>query len=176
MSRSRRKSYAARRSQAKGDTGERIARLALSALGLRQIERIYTGVVIHEWMSWLGHGVARISAKYRVSADFRALTNEGRSVLVEVKARDDKLVWSDLKDHQRSALTEHHLANGLSLLVWITGSDVFVLRWPIDNFGYRKKALTPQRAQRLHITEVSTYGEEESRSNQGEASRVSDPG
>ena len=138
----------ARQSQQSGAQGERIARHALHALGFEMIERIHTPVKIISKHKSSGKG--KITGTFvfadRVSGDFRAIDpQDGRSVLVEVKLRENRLKWSDFEPHQLAALAEHHDWGGLSIIVWVDSEDYtpFVLQWPIQHEEYVFKKRKP---------------------------------
>ena len=59
----------------------------------------------------------------------------GQSVMAEVKTVEHNLRWSDFMDHQPDALTEHADLGGLSLVVWVHSTGIYILRWPIPGFG-----------------------------------------
>jgi hypothetical protein len=103
-----------------GKHGEAVAERVLAVYKLKQIVRIETGWRI------IRNGFGKIVDAVpiaKVPGDFRAIEDGGRSVLVEVKERDDKLIWSDLDQHQHDALAEHARHGGLSLIVWVCPSD-----------------------------------------------------
>lgn len=119
-----------------GDLGQIQATRALRALGLLCIEKIGTPVKL---------APARIPGTYRVTwgekvaGDHRAVLPGGRSVLVETKHDDgNSLGWARLRPHQPSKLSEHAEAGGVSLLVWVHEGEIFIMQWPIPNFGPRK--------------------------------------
>lgn len=149
-----------KRSQTLGEIGERLARIALEQMGVEFVERIHTGYKLLGWLN-PAQRIARVAPVARVSGDFRGIIPGGRSVLAEVKTRtkhDDRLLFSDLKQHQRAALSRHNYFGGLSLLIWIaadggfidTERDLFVLQWPVDGFVARKP-LTRERARLLDM-------------------------
>lgn len=150
-----------KRSQSLGDVGERLARIALEQMGFDMVERIHVGYKLIRWID-ARKRLARVAPVDRASGDFRAVVpGTGRSVLVEVKTRsqhDDRLLFSDLKQHQRAALSEHARAGGLSLLVWIAADgdwidvdrDLYVLEWPVDGFVNRRP-LSRERARMLDM-------------------------
>jgi len=147
------------RSGKTGKIGERIARIVLSQMGIEFIERIHNAWKLVRWID-SRRSIAVVVAASRVSGDFRGIAADGRSVLVEVKTRTrnvDRLLFSDLKQHQRAALSEHNRLGGLSLVVWIVDDgfvdmdqNVFVLQWPIVGFAPRKP-LTRDRARSLDL-------------------------
>ena len=121
-----------RASQRLGKRAEEAVRLALQAAGFRMIERVAT-----PWTVTFHRGRPKAAfPTAKVSGDFRAVEpGTGRSVLVEVKCRSGRLRWSDLRPHQRQALDEHHRLGGISILAWVTGWEVRLLRWPVEEFG-----------------------------------------
>lgn len=69
-----------------------------------------------------------------LSGDLRAVAPGGRSVLVEVKARDGNLIYSTLQEHQRKSLDAHARAGGLSLVAWVADHGTYFIEWPIEGF------------------------------------------
>ncbi len=125
------------RNRALGDAAEWQVRRHLALAGYRCIERIETGWRVHR-----DHRTGRIvgaTPLAKVSGDFRAVAPDGRAVLVEVKQRE-RLIWSDLEDHQVKALNEHAKAGAIALLAWVRpeGGGLTVHPWPIPGFGPRK--------------------------------------
>jgi len=110
-----------RREQRTGKSGENVAASRLRALGICMVERIGTPVKIVP-------GRAPIWGE-KVSGDFRGILPGGRSVLVECKTVEHNLRWSDFREHQPKALTEHAMYGGLSLVVWVHSSGAYVLDW-----------------------------------------------
>lgn len=126
--------------------GERLAQYALNSLNLRMVEKIHVGWRLLRTVNRRGsQTLAWIVPQKKVSGDYRAITDTGRSVLIEVKYRDEKLLWSNLAKHQVEALNEHVTYGGLSLLIWVTSEEAFVLRWPVEGFAPRK-SLTVDKA------------------------------
>lgn len=117
-----RHSLAQRRRRAMGAHVEQVVEHRLRGLGLAMVERVHTGM-------------AKIAGRYvhtrAVAGDFRAvLPPSGRSVLVEVKHRDEAtLKPSALTPGQTLTLTENELAGGLSLLVWARGLEFAIVPW-----------------------------------------------
>ena len=95
-------------------------------------------------------GMRKIGGKWmhcrNVAGDIRALLPGGRSVLVEVKKRDDVLQWSDLRDVQVRNLDEHARAGGLSLIAWRHARGISVLRWRPIGFDGPRCSITPDAA------------------------------
>jgi len=139
-----------RYSRAKGKTGEQQAVIALNTTNLQMVERIYTGwKMIRTIKRRGGQTLAWIVPQAKVSGDFRAVTPRGQSVLIEVKYHADQSFFlSQLAKHQRKALTEHHENKGLSLVIWVTDDDAYILRWPVPGLVPRK-GITPAVAESL---------------------------
>lgn len=143
-----------KREQLIGKHGENLAHSILNGLGLEFIERIGTPVKL---IKIPGHrqGVYQVIFGEKVAADHRAMLPDGRSVLIEVKTiLDRNLAWSDLREHQPTKLQQHTDLNGLSLLVWVHDTDIYVMRWPIEGFGPRK-SIAPHQAAIHHDRAVS---------------------
>lgn len=139
-----------------GKIGQEHAAAALRRLGVNMVEKIGTPVKIIP---------ARVKGTYtvvwgeKVSGDHRGILANGVSVLAETKTiMDRNLVWSDLREHQPGALSQHAEYGGVSLLVWVHSTGVYVMRWPIVGFGPRK-SITPERAQELDIDDLSDFAE-----------------
>lgn len=127
----------ARQSQRIGTRGECVVERHLRLTGFAMIERVIPPSIVKNGRPiWLR----------RVSGDFRAVEpGTGRSVLVEVKARNDRLLHSDVRPHQHMALDFHHEAGGLSIIAWhntATGA-VYLLRWPVPGFVPRSSVREP---------------------------------
>jgi len=138
-----------RREQLIGKHGQQLARSVLSGLGLEMIEEIGTPVKLIPVAS-SRKGVYQVIWGEKVAGDHRAMFPDGRSVLIEVKTvLDRNLVWSDLREHQPAKLQQHADLNGLSLLVWVHDSGVYVMRFPIEGFG-AGKGITPDQAAEYH--------------------------
>ena len=132
-----------------GKAGQELAAGVLRRLGVECVEQVGTPVKLiphprHE-------GYYRVIWGEKVSGDHRGLLPGGRSVLAEVKTiLDRNLRWSDLRDHQPRALSEHCEHGGASLLVWVHSTGAYVLPWPVPGFG-PGKSITPERAEGLSI-------------------------
>jgi hypothetical protein len=136
-----------KREQQIGKDGEQLARSVLNGLGLEFIEKIATPVLL---IRSKYPGLFRVIFEQPVAGDHRAMFPDGRSVLIEVKTvLDRNLVWSDLREHQPAKLQQHAELNGLSLLVWVHDTGVYVMRFPIAGFG-PGKGITPAQAAILH--------------------------
>jgi hypothetical protein len=114
-----------RRNQIKGRIGECAARFALQTLGVKCLQQIATPVVLGRM------GRVSVVKGYgaKVAGDFMGLTADGRGVLVEVKRRDEVLVWSDFEAHQHEALAKWVSSSGVALVVWVSGPRVFIMRY-----------------------------------------------
>lgn len=114
------RSQKARASQGAGADAEAIVRNRLIASGFKHVCRIETGF-------------AKIRGKWtrvrKVAGDIRCVGEDGRSVLVEVKWRPERLVFSDLENHQIDALNEHQYVGGMSLLAWCHRGGAELLYW-----------------------------------------------
>jgi hypothetical protein len=150
--------FMTRLSQNIGKHGQQQARSVLSGMGLEMVQPIATPVLLTRVPAQflLGifrrmNNIFRVVWGEQVNGDHTAILPNGRFVLIEVKTILDKnLVWSELRDHQPDALTQHAQFNELSLLVWVHDSGVYVMRWPIEGFG-PGKGITPERAQVYHL-------------------------
>lgn len=126
-----------RQQQKIGQHGQDLAAATLRGLGIRMVEKIGTPVhLIPSRVHMRGESQTyQVIYGEKVSGDHRGILPGGRSVLVEVKTiLDRNLRWSDLREHQPERLTEHADLGGLSLLVWIHHTGVYVMRFPMDGF------------------------------------------
>ena len=149
-----------RREQRIGKDGEQRARSVLSGMGFEFIEKVGTPVRLVPVRVGNRRDVYQVVFGEKVAGDHRAMFPDGRSVLIEVKTIYGRnLVWSDLRKHQPAKLQEHDEWHGLSLLVWVHDSGVYVMRWPID--GFRKgKGITPETAEKHHgktVRDIQNY-------------------
>ena len=139
----------------RGDHGQNIAARALEGLGVNMVEKIGTPVKLIPYHLGARRDVYRVVWGEKVSGDHRGLLVNGVSVLAETKTiLDRNLRYSDLREHQPGKLQEHTDSNGLSLLVWVHSSGVYVMRWPIDGFG-PGKSIGVDRAESEHIAAVA---------------------
>ena len=134
-----------------GKIGQEHAAAALRRIGVNMVEKIGTPVKIIP---------ARVKGTYtvvwgeKVSGDHRGILDDGTSVLAETKTiMDRNLVWSDLREHQPERLDQHAEFGGVSLLVLVHKSGVYVMRWPVPGFGPRK-SITPEQAQQIDVMEL----------------------
>lgn len=116
----------ARVSQRRGANAELLVALRLRGMGFHMVEKIEVG--------WKKIGGRWLRAA-KVSGDFRAVGQGGRSCLFEVKFRADRLRWNDLEHHQVRALDAHANAGGASFLVWVHHAGLEVMPWPCVGFG-----------------------------------------
>lgn len=145
-------------SQRTGASGEDAAAIALGTIPtLREVTRIHTGWKVLRFRRRARGGsnssqLAEIIPYSKVAGDFRAVVHgSGRSVLVEVKTREDRnLRWSDFEPHQLQRLQAHTDAGAIALVVWVHCSGVYVLRWPVPGFKPRK-SLAPGMAAGLDL-------------------------
>lgn len=123
-----------KREQAIGKAGEDASVYALRLLGVRQIESIGTPVKVVPHPTLKGY--YRVGWGETVIGDRRGVLPGGRSVLCETKTiLSHNLRWSDFRDHQPAALTEHAELGGLSLVCWVSEVGPIIMEWPIDGFG-----------------------------------------
>jgi hypothetical protein len=145
-----------------GQQGEALARSALERLGVEQVEKIGTPVIITR-SSKPPHKITGAIFGEPVAADFRGVwplavhddeeleMKIGMSVMAEVKTiLDGNLCFSDFRKHQPEALSTHADFGGMSLVVWVHTSGVYVLPWPIPGFG-RGKSISPEAAKSLDM-------------------------
>lgn len=127
-----------RRSKRKGDAGEDVAHSLLTMMGARMLQKIATPVRLIPPVSEAARRefFRRVIFSKTVKGDRWGVDPDtGRSILAEVKTyAADRLAYSVLKPHQIAALNEHAACNGLTYLVWVHPTDIFVLRWPIPGF------------------------------------------
>ena len=136
-----------RRNQHIGKEGEKRAANALRSKGVEMVEKIGTPVRIVP-------GRAPLWGE-KVSGDHRGVLPGGTSVLAETKTiMDRNLVWSNLREHQPGRLTRHAELGGISLLVWVHSTGVYVMLWPVEGFGPRK-SISPDRASELAIQSIT---------------------
>lgn len=122
----------ARQQQQVGKHGQDMAAAALRRLGIEMVEQI--GTPVH--LIPAGSNAYRVIYGEKVSGDHRGILPGGRSVLAETKTiLERNLRWSDLRDHQPERLNEHAKCGGLSLLVWVHCTGVFVMRFPVLGFA-----------------------------------------
>ena len=139
-----------RAEQSVGKHGQNIAASSMSQLGIEMVEQIGTPVKLIP-VDNHRKDVFRVVFGEKVSGDHRGILYGGRSVLAETNTiLDRNLRYSDLREHQPGRLTSHATFGGLSLLVWVHGSGVYIMEWPIEGFA-EGKSITPEKAQSLRI-------------------------
>jgi hypothetical protein len=142
-----------RSQQQRGKQGQNVAASALSRAGIEMVEQIGTPVKlipVHDHRQ----DVFRVVFGEKVSGDHRGILYGGRSVLAETKTiLDRNLRYSDLREHQPGRLTSHATFGGLSLLVWVHSSCVYIMEWPIEGF-VEGKSITPEKARELNIVSL----------------------
>ena len=138
-----------------GKAGQEHAAAALRRAGVSMVEQIATPISLIP--SGHNDGTFRVQWGERVSGDHRGiLEGSGRSVLAETKtvlARN--LQYSDLREHQPDRLTLHHELGGVSLLVWVHHSGIFIMRWPIAGFEPHT-SITPERAELISTVTIAS--------------------
>lgn len=141
-----------KREQQTGAQGQKQAAGALRRAGVNMVEQIGTPVKLIPMGTVRGRQVFQVIYGEKVSGDNRGIIpGKGTSVLAETKTiLDRNLRYSDLRDHQPERLTEHHENNGISLLVWVHSTGIYILRWPIPLF-VRGKSITPEEASLLNV-------------------------
>ncbi len=112
----------ARFSQRRGVATQKVAAMRLTFYGFRMVQQIATPTAM------IG-GKRRFSGK--AEGDIRAIGPGGLSVLCEAKWRPERLVFSDLEDHQWQNLDQHHALGGISLLAWQCRAGLFIVPWDI---------------------------------------------
>jgi len=135
-----------RAEQSTGKHGQEIAAATLRGMGIEMLEKIATPVLL---IPSRYKGFFKVIFEEPVSGDHRGILDGGRSVLAETKTiMDRNLRYSDLREHQPAGLSEHAARGGLSLLVWVHNSGVYVMEWFSDGIpGFEHgKSLTPQAA------------------------------
>jgi len=136
--------------QSIGSHGENLAQSVLSGMGIEMIEKIGTPIKAIPMGTKNGKPVYQVIWGEKVSGDRRGILPGGKSVLIEVKTiLDRNLVWSDLRDHQPERLQIHAAFGGLSLLVWVHNTGVYVMTFPIMGFG-KGMGIKVEQAEKLH--------------------------
>lgn len=136
-----------------GAAGQEHAAAALRRAGVHMVEKIGTPVKLIP--SIRAKGLFSVVWGEKVSGDHRGILEDGTSVLAETKTiLERNLVWSDLRDHQPERLTQHAEYGGVSLLVWVHSTGVYVMRWPLEGFG-PGKGITQEKAEIYHLERVT---------------------
>jgi len=136
-----------RANRKRGEAVEGRVAALLADMGYVMIERVHTPFTVIR----KGGKIVGAFPKAKVSGDYRAVTGHsfsvtaGRSVLVEVKSRPGRLLWSSIKPHQRAALDEHAQFSSHTWLFFCdTQTDeIHKYRWPVDGFC-KGKSLKPE--------------------------------
>lgn len=131
------------RNRKRGKRGETLVKQELERRGLHLVEKIEVGWGIKRDRRGSIKGAWPLE---KVSGDYRAITSRGRSVLVEVKSKEERLPWSALRPHQREALDKHAAVGGLSLLAWVHDGEVSIMQWPVEGF-VKRTSLSVEQAQ-----------------------------
>ncbi len=140
-----------KREQQTGAQGQKQAAGALRRAGVNMVEQIGTPVKLIPMGTVRGRQVFQVIYGDKVSGDHKGIMPDGTSVLAETKTiLDRNLRYSDLREHQPERLTEHHENNGISLLVWVHSTGIYILRWPITYF-VKGKSITPEEANLLNV-------------------------
>lgn len=140
-----------KREQRLGKSGQNVAAGALARAGISMVEQI--GTPIRAIPQRGVPGAYHIIWGEKVSGDHRGLLEgTGQSVLAETKTiLDHHLRWSDFLPHQPGRLDYHHQLGGVSLVVWVHSTGVYVMRWPIEGFG-PGKSISPEQAELLQVS------------------------
>jgi hypothetical protein len=140
-----------RNEQRIGKAGEEWVVPALRGLGVEMVQPIATP--IHKIPTKLP-GAFRVIYADPVLGDFTGILPGGRFVLAECKTiLERNLQWSDLRPHQPGGLSRHAELGGVSLLVWVHSTGIYVMRWPVAGFG-PGKSISPEAADKLSIKEI----------------------
>lgn len=141
-----------RAQQKTGKQGQGVAEAALRRIGVLMVEPI--GTPIRMIPSGRNDGTYRVIFGEKVSGDHRGVGPQGISVLVETKTiLNGNLKWSDFREHQPERLDYHNEIMGISLVVWVHSSGVYIMVWPIEGFAPRK-SITPQYAAEISIESI----------------------
>jgi len=129
-----------------GKIGQKRAARALQRLGVHQVEKIGTPAKYIPF-SKEHPGVYHVIFSEKVAGDHRGILPGGRSVLAEVKTILERpLRYSDLREEQPAALQEHADNGGLTLLIWVHVTGVYIMQWPVPGFGPGKSIKLDQAA------------------------------
>ena len=140
-----------------GKAGEKLARQVLRNRGVRMVERIGPAVRLVPTKQLSGRPAFYVYPGDKVSGDMVGLLDDGTRVIAETKTIYNRnLRWSDLRTHQPGRLDLNKKYNGVSLLVWVSTSGVFVMDWVFPNEDFKpRKGLMIERAGELDIMDVS---------------------
>lgn len=134
--------FASLRGRANRATGvhtETMVQKVLIEAGFRMVTKVENTWRVVKVIKRMGSRLIAEVVPAAIEGDYRAIEpSTGRSVLVEVKARKDKLQHGNLKDHQVESLDEHFINGGISLLAWVdTGQPdypIYLMMWPVPGF------------------------------------------
>lgn len=133
-----------RAQQRQGARGEVDAAKYLARLGVEMIVKVETPT----------HFVKGRAIRYKkADADINGIyPPTGQRVLAEVKTHDgDTLPWSEFRPHQPERLTKNDEYRGISFVVWVHSTGVYVLRWPIPGFDRPRTSIKLFYAQRMNL-------------------------
>lgn len=146
-----------REQQLVGKHGQNLAASSMSQIGIEMVEQIGTPVKLTPASS-TRKDIFRVAFGEKVSGDHRGILYGGISVLAETKTiLDRNLRYSDLREHQPGRLSAHATFGGVSLLVWVHNSGVYIMRWPIEGF-VSGKSISIELARELNIENVESLG------------------
>jgi len=146
-----------REEQLIGKHGQNMAASALSRIGIEMVEQIGTPVKLIPAGSQR-RDVYRVIFGEKVSGDHRGILCGGISVLAETKTiLDRNLRYSDLREHQPGRLNLHAEFGGVSLLVWVHHTGVYIMKWPIEGF-MAGKSISIEMARELNIETIGENG------------------
>lgn len=155
-----------------GKRGQNVAAAVLSGrCGINMVEQIGTPVILIPVRA-ARQNTYQVIFGEKVSGDHRGIIGNGISVLAETKTiLDRNLRYSDLREHQPARLSEHVQYGGISLLVWVHGSDAYVMRWPIAGFE-AGTSITQEQAQELDRRTIEFLDRIRITQNQGQPCRL----
>lgn len=108
--------------QRNGAKAEELVEARLKARGFVLVEKVEVPFRINK-------ATGQMSARKKVSGDFRAVGPGGLSVLIEVKHHEERLSHGAFREHQLTALEEHHRAGGISEVAWVDRGLVHFIPW-----------------------------------------------
>jgi len=143
-----------RRQQREGKAGQNVAAVMLTAIGIERVRQIGTPVRLVDSTITSKGIYFKVVWGEQVAGDHTGIAPGGIFVLAETKTHDGTtLPWSVFRDHQPGELSDHALCGGISLVVWVCGQDIFILRWPVPGFG-PGKSIPIDYARQANITTV----------------------
>lgn len=108
--------------QRNGEDAEAMVEKTLKARGFLLVEKV-------EVPFRIDNRTGQQYAKRKVSGDFRAISNTGISVLVEVKRHDERLSYSAFRPHQVEALDTHWEVSGITEVAWVDRGTLYSIPW-----------------------------------------------